>query len=84
MLTQVRKDVEVPDLAGDLDRQARGIEALDVADAGTPLEDRLAELAAAYPVGCNHSNSGHDDAVHVPLPPSIGALSRVQCGIPDR
>ena len=45
------------------------------ADAGTPLEDGLAEFATAHPVGRNHPDSGHDDAVHVPLPPSIDADS---------
>src|SRR5271157_2623673 len=83
ILSQVGKDIEVPNLTGNLDREPRGVEALDVTDAGTPLQDRLAELAAANPVGSDHTYSGHDNAAHVALPPSFVALSGVQCGIPD-
>ena len=81
VLAQVGQNVEVLDLAGDLDRQARGVEALDVIDAGSPLEDRLAEVATANPVGRNHADSGHDHAVHVAPPRSIVAqISSVRCG----
>src|SRR5208337_1765440 len=83
MLSQVGKDIEVPNLTGDLDREPRGLEALDITDAGTPFQDRLAELAAANPVGSDHTYSGHDDAAHIALPPSFVVLSGVQCGIPD-
>ena len=41
------------------------VEALDEADAGPPLDDRLAERATTDPVGRNHPDSGDHHAVHV-------------------
>ena len=64
MLAQVRRDVEPLDLAGNLDRLARGVEALDQADARTTLDNRLAELPPANAVRRDDPDAGHHDATH--------------------
>ena len=81
VLAQVGQNVEVLDLARDLDAQARRVEALDVVHAGTPLEDRLAELATADPIGRNDADSGHHHAVHW-FPHAQSSLYH-RCGVGD-
>ncbi len=51
LVAQIRRYVEILDLARDLDRQARGVKALDEADTGTPFHNRLAKGATTDPVG---------------------------------
>ena len=64
VLAQIRQNVEILDLSGDLDAQTGRVKALDVIHAGSPLEDGLAKVATAYPVGRDNADSGHDHAVH--------------------
>ena len=64
VVTQKGKNIEVLDLAADLDAQTRRVKTLDVIHAGTPFENGLAKLAPTNPVGRDHADSGHDHAVH--------------------
>ena len=64
MLAQVGRHVEPLHLAGDLDRLAGGVEALDQTDTGASLDDRLAESPTADAVRRDDPDAGHDDATH--------------------
>ncbi len=64
VFAQVGKNVEILDLAGDLDTQTRRVKTLDVIHAGPPFENGLAEFATTNPVRRDHADSGHDHAVH--------------------
>src|SRR5262249_39476047 len=64
VLAEVWRDIEFLHLSRDLDRLARSVKTLDVADTRSPLQDRLAELSATDSVGCDDSDARHHDAPH--------------------